>query len=245
MSRDFTVLLGCVQSEAWHSNPSGQPQVYETCLAERVTLPRPPAGAHHIAVDCKHCQQTVRIQVRSRRLARSKRLSARLALAASVCLWAAATALALLYVLDPSPSAPGREVLVAGILGVAGAVLWVSVDRQAAFASEVVAGCTIEHAPVEKAWARRVSPKLRKSLPRHVLLDPEQELAAGLGAELVRAVRAALGRPGVAPTTTTSARSEGYTDLRCPPAVPSSSQAPPPSSQESTLPPSRNTAAAA
>jgi hypothetical protein len=202
MSKDLTALLGCVQSEVSHSDPAGQPQVYESCLTERVVLPRPPDGAHNVAVTCKHCQQAVRIQVRSRRLVRRTRLVSQLALGVSVCLWVAATALALLYFLDQYPAAPGREVLAAGILVALGAVLWVGVDRQAAFAGEVVAGCTIERTPAERAWAKSVSPGAMHALPRHVLLDPGQELtAAGLGSELARTISAAWRKPRVTSTT--------------------------------------------
>lgn len=244
MPEDLTVLLGCVSSEVSAAGPSSRPRLRERCLAQRVTLPRPPAGAHHAAVACKHCQQTVRIQVRSRRLAGRIRLSARLALAASVCLWAAATALVLLYFLEQYPASPGREAAVAATLVVLGAVLWAGADRQAAFAGEVVAGCAIERAPMETAWPKRVSPELAEALARHVLLDPEQESAPGLGAELVRAVRAALGNPGA---TSPAAAAPGAQDTHslCPPAAPSSSEAPPPSHRPSTALSSRKPAAAA
>jgi hypothetical protein len=214
MSEGLTALLGCVQSEVSQLDASGKPQVYQHRLTERVVLPTPPDGTHYVAVTCKYCQQALRVQVQSRSSIRRKRLTTQLALGVSVCLWVAAAALMLVYFLNQYPATPGREVVVAGFLVVLGSIVWGRVDGYAAFAGDVAIGCKIERAPEEKAWSKQVSREVLRTMPRHVLVDPEYEpVSTGVSRESARASAAARRKPSLG-TVAASSVADGATPSR-------------------------------
>lgn len=177
MAEGLKALLGCVQGEVSQHDSTGRSRVEQSRYTEHVVIPIPADGSHVISLVCRYCEQKVRVHVRSLQAIRTRRLTTRLAMGVSVCLWSAAAALLLVYFLTGYPQAPGREVALAGFLVALGAGLWIVVDGYDAFASDLVLGCQIERSPEEKNWSKHVSREGMKALPCHVLLDPEVEPA--------------------------------------------------------------------
>ena len=180
MTEGLKALLGCVQGEVSQPGSAGKSPAEPSRLTEHVLIPVPADGSHVVSLVCKYCDQTIRVRVRSPQAIRKRRLASRLTLAASVCLWSAAAALLLVYIVSAYPQPPGLEVAVAGLLVALGAGLWIVVDGYDAFASDLKLGCQIERPPEENAWRKGVSREGMKALPCHVLLDAETEPAAGL-----------------------------------------------------------------
>lgn len=206
MTEGLRALLGCVQGEVSQRGSYGGVRVEPSRFTEHVLIPVPADGSHVVSLVCKYCDQPVRVRVRSAQAIRKRRFASRLTLAASVCLWSAAAALLLVYILSTYPLAPGREVALAGLLVALGAGLWIIVDGYDAFASDLKLGCQIERSPEESAWRKHVSREGMKALPCHVLLDAEEEPREALaGAEAGGRLPKELRKPTVRTTVASPA----------------------------------------